>query len=68
MADTEPSGRPAEINTVRNLPATVTRTGESDSDGFFKRLARALFGWRGGTTRADIEVVLEAAVPGETGV
>ena len=32
------------------------------------RLARALFGWRGGTTRADIEVVLEAAVPGETGV
>ena len=68
MPDTEPSGRPAEINTVRNLPATVTRTGESDSDGFFKRLARALFGWRGGTTRADIEVVLEAAVPGETGV
>ena len=68
MPDTEPSGRPAEINTVRNLPATVTRAGESDSDGLFKRLARALFGWKGGTTRADIEVVLEAAVPGETGV
>ena len=38
------------------------------SDGFFARLARALFGWKTGPTRADIEVVLEAAVPGETGV
>src|SRR4029079_436578 len=38
------------------------------SDGFFARLARALFGWKNGPTRADIEVVLEAAGPGEAGV
>ena len=41
---------------------------DADSDGFFARLARALFGWRNGPTRADIEVVLEAAGPGEAGV
>ena len=32
-----------------------------------RALARALFGWRAGPTRADLEVVLEAAAPGETG-
>jgi len=67
MPDSDAFGRRPE-NEVRNLPATVMRAGEADSDGFFKRLARAIFGWKGGTTRADIEVVLEAAVPGETGV
>lgn len=65
MPDSDSSGNQPE---VRNLPATIAHTAESDSDGFFKRLARAIFGWKGGTTRADIEVVLEAAVPGETGV
>ena len=67
MPDSDPSGRQSEIE-VRTLPATVSRAGEAESDSFFKRLARAIFGWKGGTTRADIEVVLEAAVPGETGV
>jgi CBS domain containing-hemolysin-like protein len=41
---------------------------DAEREGFFARLARALFGWKSGPTRADIEVVLEAAVPGETGV
>ena len=41
---------------------------DAESDGFFARLARALFGWKNGPTRADIEVVLEAAGPGEAGV
>jgi CBS domain containing-hemolysin-like protein len=54
----------------RNLPAVVPRGTETpdDRENLFARLARALFGWRSGTTRADLEVVLEAAVPGETGV
>ena len=39
-----------------------------ERESIFARIARALFGWRSGTTRADLEVVLEAAVPGETGV
>jgi CBS domain containing-hemolysin-like protein len=51
-----------------NLPVPVAPASGDDSEGFFARLARALFGWRSGPTRADIEVVLEAAVPGETGV
>src|SRR6185312_12589385 len=61
----EPAGNPSE---PRNLPVPVTRTNEAESDGFFARIARALFGWKNGPTRADIEVVLEAAGPGETGV
>jgi CBS domain containing-hemolysin-like protein len=52
----------------RNLPVPVTRPAAHDGDGFFSRLARVLFGWKNGTTRADIEVVLEAAGPGEAGV
>jgi CBS domain containing-hemolysin-like protein len=50
-----------------NLPVPLSRA-EAESDGFFVRLARALFGWKNGPTRADIEVVLEAAGPGEAGV
>jgi CBS domain containing-hemolysin-like protein len=50
-----------------NLPVPVSRI-EAERDGFFARLARALFGWKNGPTRADIEVVLEAAGPGEAGV
>ncbi len=64
MADSPPPG-PAS-----NLPVPVNQQldAKGDSEGFFARLARALFGWKSGPTRADIEVVLEAAVPGETGV
>jgi len=67
--------RPVTIDAVgqaqpehRNLPVPVVHPMERESDGFFTRLARTLFGWKSGTTRADIEVALEAAVPGETGV
>ena len=64
MADPPPAGSTA------NLPVPVPKPIDTkgDSEGFFARLARALFGWKSGPTRADIEVVLEAAVPGETGV
>jgi CBS domain containing-hemolysin-like protein len=46
----------------------VPRPEAPDKENIFARIARALFGWRSGTTRADLEVVLEAAMPGETGV
>jgi CBS domain containing-hemolysin-like protein len=61
---------PAQPDGPRNLPVPVAPPIETkgDSEGFFARIARALFGWKAGPTRADIEVVLEAAVPGETGV
>ncbi len=70
MASSDAPSRPAEPaggpNEDRNLPVPVSNP--DASDGFFARIARALFGWGNGPTRADIEVVLEAAGPGETGV
>jgi len=53
-----------------NVPMVVPRSAETEAErqNIFARIARALFGWRSGTTRADLEVVLEAAVPGATGV
>jgi CBS domain containing-hemolysin-like protein len=72
MADPNAPSRPAEpagaTAPQSQLPVPVARKTEGESEGFFARLARALFGWRDGPTRADIEVVLEAAGPGETGV
>ena len=70
MADPNTPDRPAEpaiAGSQNNLPVLARRP-DDESEGFFARLARALFGWRNGPTRADIEVVLEAAGPGETGV
>jgi CBS domain containing-hemolysin-like protein len=52
----------------RNLPAVIVRPAPPEGEGFFTRLMRAVFAWKDGPTRADIEIVLEAAGPGETGV
>jgi CBS domain containing-hemolysin-like protein len=72
MPDSDAPHRSAEpagaLNYQRNLPVPVSRPTAGDGESFFSRLARALFGWRNGPTRADIEVVLEAAGPGEAGV
>jgi CBS domain containing-hemolysin-like protein len=68
MPDTDAPSRPAEpAGNPNNLPVPVNRA-DAETDGFFARLARALFGWKNGPTRADIEVVLDAAGPGEAGV
>jgi CBS domain containing-hemolysin-like protein len=67
MANSDAPSHPAAPGGASNLPVPVSRT-DADSDGFFARLARALFGWKNGPTRADIEVVLEATGPGEAGV
>ena len=71
MPDTDAPSRPAEpaaaTDSQSNLPVPVRRL-DDESEGFFARLARALFGWKNGPTRADIEVVLDAAGPGEAGV
>jgi CBS domain containing-hemolysin-like protein len=72
MPQFDAPGRPAEPaaapNEQRNLPVPVARPMAGESEGFFARIARAFLGWRNGPTRADIEVVLEAAGPGEAGV
>ena len=70
MADPETPQPPPEPDPApgepRNLPMLAPQLQERD--GFLLRLARAIFGWKSGSTRADIEVAVEAAVPGETGV
>jgi CBS domain containing-hemolysin-like protein len=72
MADPDLPSRPAEpagaVNEQRNLPVPIEPPKPNGGEGFFARFLRAIFGWRTGSTRADIEVVLEAARPGETGV
>ena len=68
MASSDTPSRPgAPADTPINLPVPAGRSA-AETESFFARLARALFGWKNGPTRADIEVVLEAAGPGEAGV
>lgn len=71
MPDSDIRARQQDVSAPgenRNLPAVLPPRDVPDKENIFARVARALFGWRSGTTRADLEVVLEAAVPGETGV
>src|SRR5215212_9762457 len=53
----------------RNLPVPIQPAAEAsaDTEGLLGRLARALFGWRAGSIRADLEVVLETGASSETG-
>jgi CBS domain containing-hemolysin-like protein len=53
---------------TRNLPVPV-RDGEvlrPLHDNWLARAIRTLFGWRSGSLRADLQVVLEASTPDET--
>jgi CBS domain containing-hemolysin-like protein len=53
---------------ARNLPVPV-RDGEvlrPAHDNWLVRAIRTLFGWRSGSLRADLQVVLEASAPDET--
>jgi CBS domain containing-hemolysin-like protein len=72
MPNSDAPSRPAEpagaTTEQCNLPVPVAQTADGKGDGFLTRLVRTLLGWRTGPTRADIEVVLEAAGPGEAGV
>lgn len=59
----EPAGE------TRNLPVPVPPGGEPRNAGerWFARMLRAVFGWKTGSIRSDLEVVLHAGAPGETG-
>jgi CBS domain containing-hemolysin-like protein len=53
-----------------NLPVPVPRPSEvarEPGDSWIHRVLRAMFGWKPNSIRADLEVVLEAGAPGETG-
>ena len=62
----EPSETAGEI---RNLPVPVPPGGEprDPNERWFARILRAVFGWKTGSIRSDLAVVLEAGAPGETG-
>jgi CBS domain containing-hemolysin-like protein len=53
-----------------NLPVPVRRPSEvarENGTTWIGRVLRSVFGWKPGSIRADLEVVLEAGTPGETG-
>src|SRR5215813_708129 len=73
MPDTDaPSTSAALSEADRKLPVPVPvpvapPPAAEAGEGFFARLARALFGWKAGSIRQDLEVVLENETPANTG-
>ncbi len=68
----EPAGnRPIAVVVERhNLPIPMPRPSEvarEEGESWLGRVLRAVFGWKPGSIRADLEVVLEGGAPGETG-
>src|SRR5436305_14010431 len=67
MADSEPTHD--NPRNTRNLPALVPQ-GEvvrPAADNWLMRAIRTLFGWKPGSVRADLQVVLDASTPDEAG-
>src|SRR5262245_61104483 len=69
MPDTDAPSRSLTVAAAEEparlpAPAEAARNGE----GWFSRLLRALFGWKAGSIRKDLEFVLENGMPGDTGV
>src|ERR1700759_2399378 len=54
---------------TRTLPGVVTQdeAGRSSSEGWLVRAIRTLFGWKAGSVRDDLQVVLDASQPDEVG-
>jgi len=68
MPDTERPSEPADPQSPSNLPATIAAPKPRDSgENLFTRWARTIFGWRSGSTRADLKEVLEESAPSDLG-
>jgi CBS domain containing-hemolysin-like protein len=66
MADSEPTHD--NPRNVRNLPAVVAPgDGRSSSENWLLRAIRILFGWKAGSVRDDLQVVLDASTPDDIG-
>ena len=64
-----PDPDPAQDNASRNLPAVV-QEGEvlrPAADNWLLRAIRTLFGWKPGSVRDDLQVVLDASTPDDVG-
>ena len=64
-----PDPDPAQDHTSRNLPAVV-REGEvlrPAADNWLLRAIRTLFGWKPGSVRDDLQVVLDTSTPDDVG-
>jgi CBS domain containing-hemolysin-like protein len=69
MSEADPSGaRPAGAPSYepRNLPVPVPQA-RNGGENWFIRALRALFGWKPNIARADLQDVLDAVGPGESG-
>jgi CBS domain containing-hemolysin-like protein len=67
MADSEPIHD--NPRNTRNLPAVVqpAEVSRSTADNWLIRAIRTLFGWKAGSVRDDLQVVLDASQPDEVG-
>ena len=64
-----PDSDPTHDKNSRNLPAVV-QEGEvlrPAADNWLTRAIRTLFGWKPGSVRDDLQVVLDASTPDEVG-
>jgi CBS domain containing-hemolysin-like protein len=68
MPDTERPSETAEPQSTSNLPATIGGPKYREAgENLFSRWARTIFGWRSGSTRADLKEVLEESAPSDLG-
>src|ERR1043165_1449601 len=67
MADSEPTHDTPR--NARSLPAVVAQDEacRSASENWLLRAIRTLFGWKAGSVRDDLQVVLDASQPDEVG-
>src|SRR5476651_1217836 len=71
MPDSDAPSRSEPPSSERtNLPVPVPRPSEvarAGGESWVVKALRALFGWKAGSIRQDLEVVLEAGAPADTG-
>src|SRR5450631_581874 len=65
MPDNDPSSGANQPFEPRHLPVPVPPA--RDSENWFVRAFRTLFGWKPGSIRADLKDVLDDMTPGESG-
>jgi CBS domain containing-hemolysin-like protein len=63
----QPSESASDPGDSRNLPVPVKAPARESGEGIFAKWLRAVFGWRAGSTRADLKEVLEEGHSDELG-